>query len=219
MSLINEALKQAGQTGVNAVPSASPRAVGVLRPAASTSHSRPLLLILLPVTLIAALAMAYLVFKQAWSNAPEPVPVADNRPTAASKPAEDWFQPMTPAAKSAPATVAPVAPSSPATPGVASVSDSAGAPTAPPVSAPAATPVPAAPAMTMAAAPATAPATPPPPAFRLQGITFSASAPSALVNGRTVFVGDEVDGAMVTRIDQRSVTLAVEGRTQVLRMR
>jgi hypothetical protein len=53
----------------------------------------------------------------------------------------------------------------------------------------------------------------------LQGITFSASAPSALINGRTVFVGDEVDGAMVTRIDQRSVTLAVEGRTQVLRMR
>jgi MSHA biogenesis protein MshK len=58
-----------------------------------------------------------------------------------------------------------------------------------------------------------------PPTFRLQGITFSATAPSALVNGRTVFVGDEVDGAMVTRIDQRSVTLAVEGRTQVLRMR
>jgi hypothetical protein len=229
MSLINEALKQAGQTGVNAVPSASPRAVGVLRPATTSNSSRPLLLILLPVALIAALAMAYLVFKQAWSNAPQPVSVANNRPTAAAKPAEDWFQPMTPAAKSAPAPIAttpsvpatavPVAPSSPATPGVASVSDSAGAPTAPSVSAPAATPVPAAPAMSLAAAAAAAPATPPPPAFRLQGITFSASAPSALINGRTVFVGDEVDGAMVTRIDQRSVTLAVEGRTQVLRMR
>jgi hypothetical protein len=217
MSLINEALKQAGQSGVNAVPSASPRAVGVLRPASVPGNSRPLLLVLLPVAFLTALTMAYFVFKQAWSSRPAPVSVADTRPAPAPKPVEDWFQPMTPAAKTepaatpiapAPAAPAPVASASASvTPGVASVSEAASAPVTPTVSAPAATPVPA------------APATPPPPAFRLQGITFSSTAPSALVNGRTVFVGDEVDGAMVTRIDQRSVTLAVEGRTQVLRMR
>jgi hypothetical protein len=216
MSLINEALKQAGQPGVSSSPSPSPRAVGVLRPVSTPPASRPLLLVLLPIALLVALVMAFLVLKQAWSTRQETnvAPAA----TAPAKPADDWFQPVAPRSPESPA-VAPQAvqatmsapplvdskPSAPVTPGVASVSEAAPATSAASASAPAATPVPV--------------ALPAPPAFKLQGITYSAAAPSALVNGKAVFVGDEVDGALVTKIDRGSVTLAVEGKAQVLRMR
>jgi hypothetical protein len=53
----------------------------------------------------------------------------------------------------------------------------------------------------------------------LQGIAYHPNAPSALINGRMVGLGEEVSGARVTRIEHTAVTLAVNGRTEVLRLR
>ncbi len=55
--------------------------------------------------------------------------------------------------------------------------------------------------------------------FKLQGIFFRPSSPSAVVNARTVFIGDSVGSAKVRAIDERSVTLDVAGETKVLTLR
>ena len=52
--------------------------------------------------------------------------------------------------------------------------------------------------------------------YKLQGIFWRPSTPSAVVNGKTVFVGDRVETARVTAIDQNSVTLAVDGQSTAL---
>jgi hypothetical protein len=55
------------------------------------------------------------------------------------------------------------------------------------------------------------PATP-----KVQAIVFNPTRPSAMINGRTVFVGDKVAGAKVLGINQDSVTLLAAGQTNVL---
>lgn len=57
------------------------------------------------------------------------------------------------------------------------------------------------------------------PAFRLQGIFYRAANPSAVVNAKTVYVGDQVSGARVKAIDRQSVILEQDGQTQVLTLR
>jgi hypothetical protein len=52
--------------------------------------------------------------------------------------------------------------------------------------------------------------------FRLQGIFYRPNNPSAVVNSRTVFVGDVIANARVKAIDQRSVTLDCAGEIKVL---
>lgn len=54
--------------------------------------------------------------------------------------------------------------------------------------------------------------------YKLQGIIFRPSNPSAVVNTRTVFIGDTVGNARVRSITERSVTLEVGGETKVLTM-
>jgi hypothetical protein len=54
--------------------------------------------------------------------------------------------------------------------------------------------------------------------YKLQGIIFRPSNPSAVVNTRTVFIGDTVGNARVRAITERSVTLEVGGETKVLTM-
>jgi hypothetical protein len=58
-----------------------------------------------------------------------------------------------------------------------------------------------------------------PPAFKLQGVYYRPSKPSALVNGVTVYAGDTLENARVVAIDKTSVTLDVAGEKQVLTMR
>jgi hypothetical protein len=53
-------------------------------------------------------------------------------------------------------------------------------------------------------------------AFRLQGIFYRARKPSAVVNSKTVYIGDTIGGGKVTAIDRDSVTLLVEGEKKVL---
>ncbi|MSU62447.1 MAG: hypothetical protein EXS31_08630 [Pedosphaera sp.] len=66
--------------------------------------------------------------------------------------------------------------------------------------------------------PASAPP-PPAPEMKLQGIFFRLKKPSALINGRTVTIGDDVDGARVISIDRQSVKLMISGKTSVLTLR
>jgi hypothetical protein len=66
------------------------------------------------------------------------------------------------------------------------------------------------------ATPVAAPAPPKPAPLRLQGILFNPRRPSAMISGKTVFVGDKVGGFRVAAIDQDSVTLAGAGQTKVL---
>ncbi len=62
----------------------------------------------------------------------------------------------------------------------------------------------------------TAPPPPKPAPLRLQGIVFNPSRPSAMINGRTVFVGDKMGDTRVVAIDRDSVTLVRAGQTNVL---
>lgn len=55
-----------------------------------------------------------------------------------------------------------------------------------------------------------------PPDLKLQGILFAATRPCAIVNGRTVFVNDHVNGFRVAMISRDSVTLRNETATRVL---
>jgi hypothetical protein len=78
-----------------------------------------------------------------------------------------------------------------------------------------------APVVQAAAAPAPPPAAPAPEAIkstapkpaRVQGIVYDPVHPYAIVSGKTVFVGDSVDGMRVTAISRDAVTLAGNGQT------
>jgi hypothetical protein len=56
----------------------------------------------------------------------------------------------------------------------------------------------------------------PRPEPKLQGILLTATRPSAIVDGKTVFVGDQVSGLRVVAISKDSVTLQSETETKVL---
>ena len=62
--------------------------------------------------------------------------------------------------------------------------------------------------------------TPPPaqPTYRLQAVFFSPTSPSAIVGGKTVFVGDHVGPYRVTRINPTSVSLANGDQIRVLHL-
>jgi hypothetical protein len=74
--------------------------------------------------------------------------------------------------------------------------------------------------------PAPAPAPPPPPAkpvapawpadLKLKGIFFSKANPRALINGKTVVVGDEINGIRVTKIEEDKVTVEWNGQVKEL---
>ena len=57
---------------------------------------------------------------------------------------------------------------------------------------------------------------PKPAAPKLQGIVFNPTRPSALINGRTLFIGDKFGELRVAAITADSATLVGGGRTNVL---
>ena len=59
-------------------------------------------------------------------------------------------------------------------------------------------------------------AEPPQAPLKLQSIVYSPRRPSALINGRVVFVGDKVRDVKVTAIHSGDVVLTGGGRTNVL---
>ena len=85
----------------------------------------------------------------------------------------------------------------------------------PPATPVAATPPP---AVAVSVAPA-APSTIKFPALRLQSIFYRPSNPSVLINGKTLYVTDEIQGVLVADIKPASVTLVLSGQTNVLTLR
>ena len=63
----------------------------------------------------------------------------------------------------------------------------------------------------------TAPSGPPP--IRLQAIVFHPTRPSAMINGRTLFVGDMVGDMRLVAIGRESATLVGAGQTNLLTLR
>lgn len=56
------------------------------------------------------------------------------------------------------------------------------------------------------------------PSWELSGIVYHPSRPLAVINKKTVTVGDTVDRATVVGIDRREVTIRFEGRNVTLRV-
>jgi hypothetical protein len=65
-------------------------------------------------------------------------------------------------------------------------------------------------------APPIAEAPPKPAPLRLQAIFFNPTRPSAMIGGKTLFIGDKLGQLRVVAIDQESATLAGAGETKVL---
>jgi hypothetical protein len=87
-------------------------------------------------------------------------------------------------------------------------------PLAQPIVASKATPPPnAAPAVTVHATPVKFPP------LRLQSIFYRRSNPSVMINGKTLFIGDEINGVRVADIQAANVTLVLSGQTNVLTLR
>lgn len=72
-------------------------------------------------------------------------------------------------------------------------------------------------ARTLPATPPPQPASPPTKALKLQLIVWDEENPSAVINGRIVHQGDDVDGARVTEISRSHVILDVNGQSVTLR--
>ena len=63
------------------------------------------------------------------------------------------------------------------------------------------------------------PAAPPaPPPLRLQAVIWNPKRPSAMIGGKTVFVGDRIQDFKVTKITQDSATLSSYSEVKVIRM-
>jgi hypothetical protein len=50
---------------------------------------------------------------------------------------------------------------------------------------------------------------------KLQGIAYRKEKPAALINGKTLFVGDHLGEAKIVAIDPSSATLEIEGEFRV----
>jgi hypothetical protein len=73
---------------------------------------------------------------------------------------------------------------------------------------------------TAAPAPAAEPAPPPSPVadLKLRSIIYREDRPAAVINGDMLYVGDEILGARVIRIERHSVTVERKGETNELRL-
>jgi hypothetical protein len=202
MSLINDALKRAKQSQS---PAATPPAQHLhFRPVESEPVARHGLGVLLPVALafVALLALLFVweLGHRSSSSNPQPELVAH---AASTTPAP------TPPVNPAPAALTESVPSPPVP----------SAPEPPPA---AITPTPAEtapdPAPAIPAVPDDPPTPPKPAPLRLQGIIFNPAHPSAVINGKTVFVGDKVGEFRVGDIRQDSATLFNAAQTNVLNL-
>ncbi len=76
---------------------------------------------------------------------------------------------------------------------------------------------PPAPATALAPTQSVAVVAPPPPALKVQGIFYNSDRPQAIVNGRTVYIGDNVSGFQVKLISQDKVSfIAPDGSEKTL---
>jgi hypothetical protein len=217
MSLINEALKQARETHQQSAP--PPGSNLQLRPAEPSQESRSNRGLMIPAALaVAALGVLYLAWQSQHQYPAAPLQVRGN--TVASVRPTPAPQPVAVPAPPAPVALAPAAESQPVpgpTPTPTPSPSAAVAVSASEVKAATNTPV----AVTAGSgapsvvAPVEVPASKLGPA-KLQAIVFSPKRPSVMINGKSLFIGEKLNGFRVTAIDRESVTLVGSGQTNVL---
>jgi hypothetical protein len=227
MSLVNDALKRAKAAQQQRQQSAAADLPPLhFRPAEHSPESVRRAGLLMPILLAAvALAGLFLVWQTYQRSHQSPVVTVAAASPQPPEPASAVPGTPAPAPASAPAP-------SPAPLGSASSAPGSGSATSTPPGASAAVPAPAISAPDAAPEPATnsssspAPATSPSPAPiaeppkpappRLQAIVYSPTRPSALIGGRTLFLGDHIGDQRVQQITQDTVTLVGNGQTNVL---
>ena len=218
MSLINDALKRAKEAQPQAAPPPVPNLQ--LRPIEPAQYTRHTLGLILPAALaVAALLLLFLVWQSAQRNgSAQPVEVKARTAMTANPPPAP--QPAAASLAAAPAAPVPAAQPIPAAPPAPSTLPAAGTPDLPAaiaVSVPTNSPVAEAQDGGVTNTPAAAEVPPPKPAPpRLQAIIFSPARPSVMIGGKTLFIGDKLNGFRVMAIDQESATLVGAGQTNVL---
>jgi hypothetical protein len=208
MSLINDALKRLKE----AQPQAAPPPVHnlQLRPIEPAQYTRHTLGLILPAVLaVAALLLLLFVWQSAQRNGSmQPTEVkARTAMTANLTPAP---QPATASVAAAPAAPVP-APSTMPAEGPPDL------PAATAVFVPTNLPVAEAQDGGVTNTVVVAETPPPKPAPpKLQAIIFSPNRPSVMIGGKTLFIGDKLNGFRVMAIDRESATLVGAGQTNVL---
>ena len=201
MSLINQALKRAqeAQTAQAQNPHA-PQPTLHFRPAETAPRARHALGFMLPIgwTLV-ALLLLFVIWQAIQKDGSPQIAARAPQLTASANPSgsQSGQLPATPAPQTAP-RVEPAAPAA-AEPATASVTDE---------------PAPA--SVTPAVIPQAPPPPPKPAPPKLQGIVWNPRRPSALISGKTLFIGDKFGDLKVSTIDQESATLVGGGQTNVL---
>jgi hypothetical protein len=207
MSLINDALKRASSQK----PSAPPPSGGPpLQPFESSSERNPLPIILCIVGVGALLMSAAFWLKSRGTP-------SGTQQVAQQKAVERPFVVPTPLIDSKPILQNPV---EHAAATLQKTVERNGEPVAAPATnnttvAATSTPV----AATPAPQPVKTEPTPPPtPTFRLQAIYFRMKGPTVVINGRTLSIGEEVDGARLVRIERTSAEIEYRGAREKLTM-
>jgi hypothetical protein len=205
MSLINDALRRAKDAQQQTPPTPPPdlpfRPVEPEPPRARRGAG-----LLLPIVLV-VIALLTLLFAWQWvqkRNAPaatqaNAIPAIEPAAPPAATVATAPVPAMPPDSSSAPATGKAVTPANDPTPTTTNA---------------VATDTPARGATNPAAI--TPPLAPKPPPLRLQGILFNPRQPTAIIGGKTLFVGDKLGDLRVVAINKDSATLIGAGQTNVL---
>jgi hypothetical protein len=213
MSLINDALKRAKQVQQEAPPPPAPNLE--LRPVEPAQCTRQSFGLLVPAAL-AVVALLLLLF--VWQRAQQP---GSAQPTEVharvAMPATPTAARPPDPAPAAPAPAAQPVPDAPPPPPMEAVADPATVVEQAAVALPADPPALAAAGSEVTNAPVVTEAPPPKASLpKLQGIVFSPTRPSVMLNGKTLFIGEKLNGLRVTAIDKESVTLVGAGQTNVL---
>jgi hypothetical protein len=213
MSLINDALRRAKDAQQQTPPQSSPNLP--FKPVEPAQQCAPRGQgMLLPVALV---VIALLLLLSAWQwfqqrNTAGPTEVNARTPRVA--PALPAPQPaIPPTAASAPQPDPAAQPNASSSPAFGPAAALAADDTAAATNAPLADAQPSEVTNTAALAP---PPPPQPAPLRLQGIVFDPRRPSAMISGKTLFVGDKLGDLRVVAIDKASVTLTGASQTNVL---
>jgi cytoskeletal protein RodZ len=196
MSLINDALKRATRNQQTSPPAPAPEPATPMQPV--EYHRRGLPWYFIPAVLAIIAAACWFIVKgvqarrQSKDPAGSPILVKAREPKAETPTSEPASTPVTQAPLTTPAGVSPT----PISNGTTSTETTAATAASTPAPEP--------------------PAEPPKPAYRLQAIFFRPANPSAMVNGKSVSIGSQVDGATVKAITRDNLTIEVKGQTTVL---
>jgi hypothetical protein len=209
MSLINDAIKQAGRAAPPPLPTTSE-----LPPLRAVDYRAgiPAWWLGIPVALGVTIGLGGWLLLKGWQGSQrtsigaQPTEVMAREPIPAAAPPVLTPPPSVPPPKpsASPHPAAPAAAPADAlteNPSETSASGHSGADSSPPP------PVRAAPAP---------PPRPHPPPLKLQGIYYRPSNPSAIINSRTVFVGGRIGDARVVAIEPERVRIEWHGQTNVL---